>query len=38
VVYENPLTFWRQSNRWVEWETKSAEKAEAKGKPVKAGR
>lgn len=36
VVYDNPLTFWRQSNRWVEWETKPA--AEAKGKPVKAGR
>ena len=38
VVYENPLSFWRQSNRWVEWETKPAEKVEAKGKPVKAGR
>ncbi len=37
VVYENPLTFWRQSNRWVEWETKSAEKAEAKGKKLTVG-
>jgi predicted metal-dependent TIM-barrel fold hydrolase len=37
VVYENPLTFWRQSNRWVEWEPRPAEKAEARGKKVAAG-
>ena len=41
VVYDNPLGFFRQSNRWQEWTTDGkAEKAEvvpANGKPVKAG-
>ena len=39
LVYENPLAFWRQSNRWVEWpKEEKVEVKEAKGKMVGAGR
>lgn len=43
LVHDNPLSFWRQSNRWQEWPgEKKAEVAPApvaaKGKPVKAGK
>src|SRR5262249_29524055 len=43
LVYDNPLSFWRQSNRWQEWpREKRAEVARARvptrGKPVKAGK
>jgi hypothetical protein len=36
VVYENPLAFWRLSNRWQEWEAAPAVKAkdEKKAKPA----
>jgi predicted metal-dependent TIM-barrel fold hydrolase len=38
VVYENPLAFWRQSNRWQEWETPAARpKEEKKVKAQPAG-
>jgi predicted metal-dependent TIM-barrel fold hydrolase len=40
VVYENPLTFWRQCARWKEWDApgKVAEKAETRtGRPALAG-
>jgi hypothetical protein len=43
LVYDNPLSFWQQSNRWQEWPAeKRVEVAPApvptKGKPVKAGK
>lgn len=43
IVFENPLSFWRQSNRWVEWPAEDMEKASrerprAEGQKVGAGR
>jgi predicted metal-dependent TIM-barrel fold hydrolase len=43
IVYDNPLAFWRQSNRWQEWETEPkiqavAATAPTKGRPVKVGK
>jgi hypothetical protein len=43
IVYDNPLAFWRQSNRWAEWPAQEKpqqvhEEKEAKGKKVPAGR
>jgi predicted metal-dependent TIM-barrel fold hydrolase len=41
IVYDNPLAFWRQSSRWVEWpkeEQAEGKEEKAKGKMVGAGR
>jgi len=43
LVYENPLAFWRLSNRWQDWEAptpkmEAPKEREVKGKKVKAGR
>jgi predicted metal-dependent TIM-barrel fold hydrolase len=43
VVHDNPLAFWRQSNRWQEWPTDSkaaqrTETAPVKGRPVLAAK
>jgi uncharacterized protein len=31
VVYDNPLTFWRQANNWQEWPADAAPQTAGKG-------
>ena len=38
VVYDNPLAFFRQSNRWQEWPAEAAKEEKARAKPVKAAK